>query len=186
MKVNEIYIQLALTYRLSLKTMMKLMHKTQEEIYNELVKTCNSSYYRPLKFLFEQDTGNENSEIERQKELLAKNFLLSYKKGNENTKKELLFLLTNIDKKFKELINKAKKKEDLKPEDCEIIMRYRIKYACSRNEVMALINRNVKALESFEKTIEDPLIRSQLDKLNSYYLEKSGKQIQKFKSSSKK
>lgn len=169
MKINEIYIQLALVYRLSLNTMMKLMKKSIEEIYEILVQ---GNYYHPLKFLFECDTIGEDSNTRKQKELKAKEFLLSYKKGDINKKRELILTLIDIDKKYKEVVRKGKLGERLNKEDYNTLTLYRIKYAISQNDIMANIKKQGCLLSHHEIKIEDETIRNQLDRLNSYTMER--------------
>ncbi len=169
--MKNLYIQMALTYRLSLKSTAKLMKKTEEETFKEL--TVNTYGYRALMYLWNVEAILEDSETERQKERRAFNFfamLLSTKKqADRKRQKELLEILLKEERQYQEVKKKCQQRRELEEKDVEIIAKYRTKYAIPANalEGELAISRNI--LQRLENKIEDQALSQKIQDLNDYY-----------------
>lgn len=175
MKIKDLYIQLALTYRLSLHSMMKITGKSHEEIYNEFI--LGSDYFHALQYLFESETAKEDETLTKQNYLMAKSFIKKYKCGSKEVKQRLIFLLYDVEYQMKKIKAKILNNENLDEDDKNTLTKYRIKYGLSKRNIKATYGYD---LQMFESGITDPIIQNKLRILNDYS-KKSGNDIQQKK-----
>lgn len=183
MENEKVYIfifKLALTFRLSLVNICKLLgkentEKNKFEIYNVFVKLFGSDedIRRAYEFLFNYETLNEPENISNKSLSMAVLFLKKYKNACESGNKESIDKITNeltkIDKQFKEL--SYKDLTVLTDEDALIISKYRLKYALTKEWVCNHFNIGYKKLESRENNYENRKLKYKLNLLSNYYLD---------------
>lgn len=168
--MKNLYTQLALTYRLSIKTMAELLNQNPINIYNDFV--FDSKLGTAMKYLFDVETANETEETRLNKKRKAKAFLFAIlhakKNQNQDLKTKLLTSLFETDKAFQNVKDKLTQYQDVSTEDILAIVNYRLKYGISRSKIAEELSINVKFLSYQEIKIEDENIQKSLSVLNKY------------------
>lgn len=160
-------VMVALTYRVSVESLAKLLKTSRTDIDNLFNNFENLGLcYERLKF-------ETNNEPEKLTELAIKNATYYFKRRNEilkllskARKDNDLGKIKVLEEKLKTLrseiddtnIEKIKEKIDLTDEDKENIVKYRIKYYLSRGVCANMFNIEIIALRWFE----DKLIKNDL------------------------
>ncbi len=173
-------ILMALTFRVSFKTLITMFNTTQKDLLEMLANFKNLEY--AIKYL-DLETKNEDEINERVAYVHAKNYWSArnklLKKLNEtiacNNKKEiekLKFELKNLrneidDTQASKIANK--KFKDLTTIERNIIARYRLKYKQSRRISAEIFHFNVRSIEICEKELAqtDKIYAEKIDFLNS-------------------
>lgn len=174
--MKNLYAQMALTFRLSLPSMARILKKTENEVYEDLgAKRGNAEY--ALRYLWNVETAFDSEEIREAKERKARNFLnllISVQKSHDESKKQaLLEMLLKEEKAYFSVKRKVAEKESLEMEDVEIISRYRVKYGISQRAFEQDLGINRDWLNRNELKITDPELRSKLNDLNEHSLDRS-------------
>lgn len=171
--MKNLYIQMVLNYRLSLKSTAKLLQKTEEETYKELALTEES--YKALNYVWNFETSRDDSETEKRKERKAFNFLAmllsAKKKGDNKSQKELLEILLKDERQYLEVKKKCQQHKELEEKDVEAIARYRVKYAIPANALEGEIAMSRFVLQRLEDQIQDGELKQKIKELNGYHID---------------
>lgn len=169
LKINwkNLYWHLALTYRLSLKSMLKITKQSQEEIFKDYIFKSPAFYY-----LLQYETVGEDEQITIQKEKAANRFLATFQLVREKKDKQMLLSfaekLIETDKKFQEVQRKSLSKEKLNTEDYQVLANYQLKYALPAKYIAQELGISEKSLIKQERNILNESQKYQLNQLLEY------------------
>lgn len=183
-KILEIAL-LALTYRLSLKSICEIYKTDEEDIQNAIKKIKNDDLSRSLYYL-NIETINESKEMKEYSKKKAiyyikkKNLLLTKSKETKdaNRKEEYNFLVKELCHQIDDTIlnsTVSKKLSDLTDEEKDAIANYRLKYYCPIKLATKILHRDrstILELES-EKASKDYIFAIKLDNMNIHFKEKT-------------
>ena len=125
---------------------------------DELMKLINSP---DTKKIYEKSTNQINNIIKNK----AEKFNIDrYKKAMEKYKKELILLV-----KINRLIKSSKDKNyKFMNDDLLNITKYRITYGINREQAAEIFNTSSNKLYNYEKTINDEIIKREVEQENDY------------------
>lgn len=173
--MNNLYVQLALSYRLSLKAMSELMGKNEIDTYNYLMQASERS--RALLFLFSYECNREEEELRKHKKRAGQLFLLKYASMKQHGKKEFQQFLKSellaVDEAYRLVKQKilTQGKEFLTMEDYQTITRYRLKYLISCRAISKELGFDENYLVYQEKQYESEELKRKLTMANDYLAE---------------
>ena len=175
-KLKEIAL-VALTYRVSFKTLAKMFGTTIEDV--DISCSYLDNLELPLYYL-KVETQNENEEFEK---IAEKNARLYFQKRNKlyerlkkepEKKTEILKQITDLyhtidDYEISRLLNK--KAFTFDEFEQEIVAKYRLKYYCSLRRTQKNLGIDVDFIVKFEEILakKDPIYARKLDLLNYTY-----------------
>lgn len=168
----KFYVQLALTYRLSLKSMSRLIKKGEIDTYNLLIS--DETTRDAIIYLFDYEAKLEPEEVEERKFLQAEEFYRAYLQAHMNEDKEQKKILVNqlveVDHQFSPIKMRLSKMnhDDPTAEDLDVISRYRLKYAYSGKAICRAINIWDDMLRRYEKKLDGEL-GQRVEKMNQYF-----------------
>ena len=177
----DLLLNIAFTFRLSLKNLCKLLGRSETEeeqmnLYNEIKENYKENYTLRIayKYLFNYESKNQSEKESKKAYALGLFFLENYKiaKKEENQVKinKMLNELNKIDNEFNGL-KKRTKGDPITLEEILIISKYRLKYAISRESICDYLEISIGAVRHAEEKITDEKLKEKLKNLSEYYLD---------------
>jgi len=178
--------KIALEFRVSLDSLCKMLGKeatddTKMNIYNLIISSSNADVdlKEMFNYLFFYETINEPENISKVAYARAINYVKRYQKAQkEGNDKEILKELNKTENDLLEIKNEIGK-TPLTEKQVEIIEKYRIKYVISMLAFSNNFGIPRATLDSRQKNITDVVLRTKLDCLADYYLQKSQDRLRK-------
>ncbi len=158
--------KLILEYRVPINVISKYLNKDSEELRSKIMQfNTNYNVKKAIEYVLDYETlymKDESLELaEKQLRMFFIKFSLCKTKEE---KQQLINSLSEIDETAKKIKNK--KSVDLKPEDTKAIIKYRIKYALSRYNILDMFNITLRSQRHHESKIDDPLLSERVQILN--------------------
>lgn len=176
-KILEIVL-LALTYRLSLKSLCEIYKTSEEDIKNAILKLKEENLSRALYFL-NIETINEDEETKEYSKnkvmyyIKKKNLLLKKMVGTNDSKRkdDYKILIKELYHQIDDtIVNNTigKKLSDLTDEEKDALASYRLKYYCSLTLAKKVLHRDKQSIINIEqqKALKDPIFARKLFELN--------------------
>jgi len=181
----DLLLNIAFTFRLSLKELCKLLGRSETEeeqinLYNEIKEKYkeNFSIRSAYKYLFNYESKNQSEKDAKKAYALGlfflENYMIAKKEGNKVKINKMLNELNKIDNQFNEL-KKRKKGEPLTLEEILIISKYRLKYAIPREAACEYLDLTSSSVRHAEEKITDESLNKKLKNLSEYYLDIASK-----------
>ena len=179
-EMYDFLLKLALRFRLSLKQLCELLGRPttieeQDKLFNEIDQLYGRHFELRVAYvyLFHHECAKDTLSSKGKKQFLANIFLNKYMNAcRENNKEEinkLNYELLKLDEEFKKIREKSKG-QSLTKEEGEIVAKYRLKYAISREDVSYILGINSSGYRSIERSFKDINLRNKLTLLNEYYM----------------
>lgn len=171
-------LKLALTFRLSLKNLCKLLGR--ETTFEEQIRTYNEieMYFgenldlkRAYDYLFNYETNSEVGKLSNRALGTVSIFLIKYqeacKSGNKDAILKMNSDLNKIDRSFGELKTKIESPY-VTSDEALIISKYRLKYAISRKSICDILGISYKSLVLREEKMSDEVLKYKLGILSDF------------------
>ena len=178
--------KIALEFRVSLDNICKMLGKevtddNKMNIYNLIIASSNVDVDLKERFnyLFFYETMNEPESISKVTYTRAVNYVKRYQKAQKDgNDKEVLKELNKTENDLLEIQNNIGKSQ-LTEKQVEIIEKYRIKYVMSMLAFCQNFGIPRSTLDSRQKNINDVVLRTKLDCLADFHLQKSQDKLRK-------
>lgn len=165
--------ELALTFRLSEKSLIKIFKKYYDidlnGIVDKLMTTFSENQFA-YQYLFYEETSTETESESKKKETLAGFYLrkLNSLDPNSDEYENEINKLNKVESDFNDLFESKILSEGLSPANMLIIEKYRLKHAMTMKRMSDITHINESSLRSAESRIQDQKLIEKLKNLNEY------------------
>lgn len=158
---EQIMYRAIINYRLSMESVCELFNITKET----LIEKINENKNNALKYILYSETINDSK---KNQEIAKNNTKKLFTKINKiKNKKDLFELFDELDSKNTlRLCNKNTR--DLSSDEAIEILKYKYKYALTKQELCSIFNISLHFTVDQTKNLEDKDLRQKLEQLSKY------------------